>query len=176
MADPENAGRMLRFRDVDKGHGRIETREAAVSHDVGALQDLHRRPALQAVGQVTATRETGGERSTETRFLPLGERLAPERFPDAVRSHRAVENSLHRVLDVTMGEDGLRNRRDSGPENLATMRKPAPDLARATDCGKVTSTRGKLKKAGRDDRFLPRLVGAAARLHKEAETEEIQMR
>ena len=30
MADPANAGRMLRFSDVDKGHGRIEIREASV--------------------------------------------------------------------------------------------------------------------------------------------------
>ena len=87
MADPENAGKMLRFSDVDKGHGRIETREATVRHDVGTLQDLHRRPGLQAVGKVTATREAKGGRSTETRFFPLGETLGPERFLKAVRTH-----------------------------------------------------------------------------------------
>jgi len=61
VADTENAGKMLRFSDVDKGHGRIETREASVCHDVGTL---HHWPGLQAVGKVTATRETKGERST----------------------------------------------------------------------------------------------------------------
>ena len=56
MADPENAGKMKRFNDVGKGHGRIEIREAVVCHDVDTLQDLHHWPGLQAVGQVTRPR------------------------------------------------------------------------------------------------------------------------
>ncbi len=153
MADPENAGKTKRFNDVDKGHGRIEIREAAVCHDVGTLQDLHHRPGLQAVGRVTATRETKGERSTETRFFLLSERPGPERFLTTVRAHWAVENSLHWVLDVTMGEDSLRNRKGNGPETLALMRKLALNLARLTDGGKVMSVRGKLKRAGWDDQW-----------------------
>ena len=176
MADPENAGKMLRFSDVDKGHGRIETREAAVCHDVGTLQDLHYWPGLQAVGKVTATRETKGERRTETRFFLLGETLGPERFLKTVRSHWAVENSLHWVLDVTMGDDGLRNRKDNGPENLAMMRKLALNLARLTDGGRATSMRGKLKKAGWDDGFLLKLLGSAATLAPTVENDKIQTR
>lgn len=60
-----------------------------------------------------------------------------------VRAHWAVKDSLHWVLDVNMGEDRLRNRKDNGPENLATMRK----LARLADGGRVTSMRGR-KPAG----------------------------
>ena len=176
MADPANAGRMLRFSDVDKGHGRIEIREASVCHEVDALQDLHHWPGLQAVGKVTATREIKGRRSTETRFFLLSERLDPERFLRTVRSHWAVENSLHWVLDVTMGEDGLRNRKDNGPENLALMRKLALNLARLTDGGRVKSMRGKLKKAGWDDRFLLKLVSAASGLEQDAEPNKIQVR
>ena len=176
MADPANAGRMLRFSDVDKGHGRIEIREASVCHEVDALQDLHHWPGLQAVGKVTATREIKGRRSTETRFFLLSERLDPERFPGTVRSHWAVENSLHWVLDVTMGEDGLRNRRDNGPENLALMRKLSLNLARLTDGGRVKSMRGKLKKAGWDDRFLLKPVSAASGLEQHAEPNKIQLR
>ena len=107
---------MLRSNDVDKGHGRIETREATVCHDIDTLVDLHHWPGLQAVGKLTATREIKGERSTGTRYFLLSERLDPERFPRTARAHWAVENSLHRVLDVTMGEDSLRNRKESGPE------------------------------------------------------------
>ena len=122
MAEPEKVEKMFRFNDVDKGHGRIEIREATVCHDVDMLQDLHHWPGLQAVGKVTSTREIKGERSTQTRGFLLGERLDPERFLKTVRAHWAVENSLHWVLDVTMGEDSLRNRKDNGPENLALMR------------------------------------------------------
>ena len=98
MADPENAEKMFHFKDADKDHGRIEIREAAVCHDVDAVRDLHHWPGLQAVGKVTATREIKGERSAETRFFLLSERLDRERFLQTVRSHWAVENSLHWVL------------------------------------------------------------------------------
>jgi len=162
LADPENAGKMLSFRDVDKDHGRIETREATICHDVDALQDLHHWPGLKAVGNVTATREIKGESGTETRHFLLSERLAPERFLRTVRAHRAVENSLHWVLDVTMDEDGQRNRTDNGPENLALMRRLALNLARMAP-GKDTM-RGKLKKTGWSDDALIGLVWAAVRL------------
>ncbi len=162
LEDPENAERMLFFRDVDKDHGRIEIREATVCHDVDGLQDLHHWPGLRAVGKVTATREIRGERSTETRYFLLSERLGPERFLKTVRSHWAVENSLHWVLDVTMDEDRQRNRTDSGPENLALMRRLALNVARVAP-GK-DAMRGKLKKAGWSDEALIELVRAAVGL------------
>ena len=176
LADPENKEKLFHFKDVDKDHGRIETREAAVCHDIDAVQDRHHWPGLQAVGKVTATREIKGKVSAETRYFLLSEKLGPERFLEAVRSHWAVENSLHWVLDVTMGEDSLRNRKDSGPENLALMRKLALNLARVTDGGRVKSMRGKLKKAGWDNRFLLKLISAASNLPKETEGGKIQTR
>jgi len=45
-----------------------------------------------------------------------------------VRAHWGIENGLHWVLDVTMNEDGLRNRKDHGPENLALLRRLALNL------------------------------------------------
>lgn len=60
MADPGKCRKDVRSSDVDKGHGRIETREATVCHDVDTLQDLHHWPGLKAVAKLTATRETKG--------------------------------------------------------------------------------------------------------------------
>ena len=107
LADPpDSAGKTLRSSDMDRGHGRIGIREAAVCHDAGALQDLHLWSGLQAVGKVTATQET--------RFLLPGGKPAPERFLQTVRWRRTMKNPLHRVPDVTMGENGPRCRKDSG--------------------------------------------------------------
>ena len=39
-SDPEAQKEMLSCRYVDGGHGRVETRVATVSHDVGGPQDL----------------------------------------------------------------------------------------------------------------------------------------
>ena len=40
----------------------------------------------------------------------------------AIRSHWSIENKLHWVLDVTMGEDGSCVRKDHASENLAIVR------------------------------------------------------
>ena len=75
-----------------------------------------------------------------------------------------------------MAEDGLRNRKDNGPENLAMVRKLALNLARTADGGRVTSMRGKLTKVGRDDGFLLKLLGSAASLAPTVKTDKIQTR
>ena len=55
--DPETAEN-IRFSEVhvEKGHGRVEMRQAAICHDIDWLED-HKWPGLAAVGAVTATRE-----------------------------------------------------------------------------------------------------------------------
>ena len=133
LEDPEAQKEMLSYQHVDCGHGRIETRTATVSHDVGWLQDLHRWPGLEAVGKVEAARETEGRTKTETRYYIMSRKMSSEELLKAVRNHWAIENSLHWVLDVQMGEDDLRNRMGHGPENLAAVRKIAPDIIRLMD-------------------------------------------
>jgi predicted transposase YbfD/YdcC len=76
-----------------------------------------------------------------------------------VRAHWHIENRLHWVLDVVMDEDQARARKDHAPENLARLRRFALNLLRANlDKGSV---RGKIKRAGRDDAFLLKLLRAA---------------
>ena len=48
------------------------------------------------------------------------------------RGHWGIENRLHWVRDVTMGEDTCRARTGQGPENLATLRNAAITLLRHT--------------------------------------------
>ena len=133
LEDPEAQKEMLSYQHVGCGHGRIETRTATVSHDVGWLQDLHRWPGLEAVGKVEAARETEGQTKTETRYYIMSRKMSSEELLKAVRNRWAIENSLHWVLDVQMGEDDLRNRMGHGPENLAAVRKIAPDIIRLMD-------------------------------------------
>ena len=59
---------------------------------------------------------------------------------------------------------------------VALMRKLALNLARLTDGGRVTSVRGKLKRAGWDDGFLLKLVRSATGFAEDPEPEKIQMR
>jgi predicted transposase YbfD/YdcC len=151
--------------ETDAGHGRIEIRHARVSHDVAWLQQHHAWPGLAALGKVVARREVvGGKTTVETRYYLLSTVLGPDRLNQVVRMHWDIENGLHWVLDVVLdvvlNEDGARNRKDHGPENLALLRRLALNLAKLEPS--QGSMRGKLKRAGWDDAFLARLLAQFA--------------
>ena len=158
LDDPAQDENCLSHQDVDGSHGRIETRTASVAHDIDWLQGRHRWPGLAAIGKVVAMRETKAGTTTETRYYIMSAKLSPQRFQHAVRSHWAIENSLHWVLDVTMNEDRQRNRTGHGPENLALLRRLALNVARI-EPGK-DAMRGKLKRAGWDNNFLLNMIRA----------------
>ncbi len=147
---------MAQSTQLNKGHGRIETRTAGVSDDVAGLQERHHWPGLKAVGKVTARREQDGQSSQETRYYLMSHAFSPERFNDIVRSHWGIENRLHWSLDVVFNEDQARNRKGHCAENLALLRKLALNLARLEPS--KGSMRGKLKRAGWDNNFLTSLL------------------
>lgn len=151
---------LARAESVDGDHGRIEVRQAALSPDIVWLQESHGWPGLKAIGKVTACRETPAKTSIETRYFLMSQILTPERFLAIVRAHWGIENGLHWVLDVTMNEDQMRNRKDNGPENLALLRRLALNLA-ALEPSK-DSMRGKLKRAGWDNQFLAQMLAQFA--------------
>jgi predicted transposase YbfD/YdcC len=142
--------------DVDAGHGRIETRTASVSTDIGWLQEDHHWPGLKAVGKVVRIRETPAKTTTETAYYLLSTELTPERLNEVVRNHWGVENRLHWRLDVVMNEDQDRTRLGHGPENLAILRHMALNAMQKE--GSKGSLRGKFKRAAWNDEFLCSLL------------------
>ena len=167
LEDPEAAKEMLSHQHVDGGHGRVETRTATVSHDVGWLQDDHRWPGLQAVGKIEAVREAAGRTTAETRYYIMSRKMAPEELLEAVRSHWAIENRLHWILDVQMREDDLRNRAGHGPANLAAIRRLAAGIVRLAD--DKLSFRRRLLKAAQVPDYRFELIEKAAGLSTEIE-------
>ncbi len=145
--------------EISAGHGRIETRTALISHDVEWLMERHDWPGLQAIAKVSARREIGDKISHHERYFLLSTPVSAKRTIEITRAHWAIENSLHWVLDVTMNEDAARNRTGNGPENFATLRRMALNLAQ-TEPSKG-SKRGKLKRAGWNDEFMLDMIRAA---------------
>lgn len=149
---------------IDADHGRIETRTTTVIHDVDWLQQRHDWPGLKAVVMVESTRETPGsgprtgrvERETRlyiTSLVLLASLLGP-----IVRSHWAVENSLHWVMDMIFRDDECRVRTDHAPANFTTVKHMAHNLIRKAP-GK-DSLRLRRKVAAWDDDFLASLITA----------------
>ena len=78
LDNPPASAELLSHQQVDKGHGRVETRTATVCHDVDWLRERHDWPSLAAIGKVIGERHLGGER--HTRYCLLSARLSAKRF------------------------------------------------------------------------------------------------
>jgi predicted transposase YbfD/YdcC len=147
-----------RDETIDADHGRIETRTTTVIHDVAWLQQRHAWPGLKAIVVVESSRETGDKIERETRFYITSlVRLAILLGP-IVRSHWAIENSLHWVMDMIFRDDECRVRTDHAPANFTTVKHMAHNLIRKAP-GK-DSLRLRRKVAAWDDDFLASLVAA----------------
>ena len=137
-------------------HGRLETRRATVVR-AGKLGEKHGFPALCAIACVTAARAGPDQESqTSTRLFLLSKPVSATRLLKVVRQHWHIENCLHWVLDVTLGEDRARNRKDHGPENIAILRKIALNLLQTHP--EKASIRRKIKRAGWQNNFLLSLL------------------
>ena len=145
-----------RARTIDADNGRIETRITTVIHDVDWLRKRHGWPGLNAVAIVESTRETGGRIETDTRFYITSLVMLAHLLGPVIRSHWAIENSLHWVMDMVLRDDECRVRTNHAPANFTTIKHMACNLLRRPS-GK-DSLRVRRKVAGWDDEFLASLV------------------
>jgi predicted transposase YbfD/YdcC len=143
-------------RMIDGDHDRIETRITTVIHDVEWLQDRHGWPGMKAVVMVESSREISGKIEQETRFYLTSLVMLAHLIGPVIRSHWAIENSLHRVMDMLFRDDECRVRTNHAPANFTTIKHMAHNLLRKPS-GK-TSLRSRRKAAGWDDDFLASLV------------------
>jgi predicted transposase YbfD/YdcC len=116
-----NDTRISRHNTVDGDHGRIETRTTTVIHDVDWLRDRHDWPGLKAVVMVDSIRELTDKIERETRFYITSLNAPAEQMGAIVRSHWAVENSLHWVMDMVFRDDECRVRTENAPANFTTL-------------------------------------------------------
>jgi predicted transposase YbfD/YdcC len=144
--------------EVEKGHGRIETRRHLVSHHVDWMSGKRRYPdeprfkGLKTIAMIETRIETGAEVRIERRCYICSRILTAKAFAEAARAHWGIENGLHWVLDVQFREDQSRLRRGHGAANMAMVRHLALNLIRAMP-GKQ-SIKGKRKLATWDAGYL----------------------
>jgi predicted transposase YbfD/YdcC len=150
--------KVSRHETVDGDHGRIETRTYTAIHDVAWLQERHDWPGLRGVVMVESRREIGDKIERETRFYITSLVWLAHAIGPAIRSHWAIENSLHWVMDMVFRDDECRIRTDHAPANFTTLKHMAHNLIRKAP-GK-DSLRLKRKVAAWDDDFLASLIAA----------------
>jgi predicted transposase YbfD/YdcC len=156
--------KISRHQTVDGDHGRIETRTYTAFHDVDWLQQRHNWPGLRGFVMVESIREIPGSSpesdkiERETRFYITSLAWLAVQIGPVIRSHWAIENSLHWVMDMIFRDDECRVRKDHAPANFTTLKHMAHNLIRKAP-GK-DSLRLRRKVAAWDDDFLASLITA----------------
>ena len=153
--------------DIDKDHGRIETRRVSVAHQVDWLLSNRRHPGeyrfpkLAALIRVETTIERAAKTTRERRFYIASAPLTAARAAHAIRGHWRIENSLHWVLDVVFKEDLSRLRIGHGAANMAVVRHFALNIVRGASDKRSLKTRR--KRASYDPNYLANLLNPSPR-------------
>ncbi len=119
---------------MDKGHGRVETRKLT---STTALNDYLDWPGVAQVFQVERQRTVRGQTTTEIAYGITSlsrDRADAAKLLALVRGHWGIENGLHHVRDVTLGEDACRVRTGHAPQNLAVIRNLVITLLNHAGC------------------------------------------
>ena len=124
---------------TNKGHGRVEYRRLRSSP---RLREYLRWPGLAQVCVLERVRRIGDQEERETVFAITS--LTPtaasaRRLRALARSHWGIENELHWVKDVVLGEDACRVRSNGGPQILSGLRNAALHLLHGNGLGQIAS-------------------------------------
>lgn len=120
------------IRTVSKGHGRLEIRTLTAS---ALLADYVNWPGAYWVLQRTCQRRIlkTGRQSQEVTYAITSldpARASLERVEQLWRGHWTIENKVHYVRDVTLGEDTCPVHRGQAPQVLAALRNGVLNLLR----------------------------------------------
>jgi predicted transposase YbfD/YdcC len=144
---------------VNKGHGRIEIRRCWTIADPVAFEYIRHYEGwtdLQTIVRVQRERRLPDKVQQETAYYISSLPPNAQQILEATRTHWAIENCLHWVLDVIFREDDSRTRKDNSPQNMAVLRHIALNIL------KQDASKGSLKqkryRATLDDSFLFQLL------------------
>jgi predicted transposase YbfD/YdcC len=152
-------GKMRHHREVEKGHGRTETRATYVAPAPKAIVATGLWVGLASIVMVIrhSLDHATGKTTDEVRYFISSLPAKAKRLAHAVRQHWGIENGLHWVLDVAFNEDRMRQRERKGIENLALLNRLAVSLLRQDKTIKA-GVKCKRKTAGWDDDYLLHLL------------------
>jgi predicted transposase YbfD/YdcC len=157
LTDPSRPIPFETAQTIEKGHGRIEKRQAWTISQPDYLNylDPNRRwTGLESVVRIDSHRRFNTQHSQETRYYISSLMAEPKLLNTAIRTHWTIENQLHWVLDVAFREDDSRVRRGHAPENLAVLRHMALNLLKQEHTTKLSIQNKRLRAAWDNDYLL----------------------
>jgi predicted transposase YbfD/YdcC len=148
------------YKNVDKGHGRIEIRTYSITEDVSWLDKAQKWPGLKSIGCVQSERIIDDKTTVDIRYFISSLPADAKVFATAVRGHWGIENSLHWVMDVVFRDDECRIRKRHGPANFVIIKHITQNMLKAIPGDQ--SMRRRRKIAGWDEIYLMSALTAKA--------------
>ena len=143
---------------IEKDHGRLETRRCRLCNDVDWVTQRHAWAGLASIICIECWVEKGGKTTYSIRYYICSLAMTARAANYAVRAHWGVENKLHWVLDVLMREDLARNREGHSAHNLSILRHLATNLLRH-DSSNKHSLKVRRKQAAWSTDYLAEVIG-----------------
>ena len=128
------------YQTVEKGHGRIETRQLTATT---ALNDYVQWPGVEQVFECSYERieVSTGQVKQKTQYGITSLRPTEASAKDLLelrRGHWTIENKSHWVRDVVLGEDASQVRCGAIPQVMSALRNTALAVLRFADCPSVS--------------------------------------
>lgn len=139
LFDQPPPGEVVATAEQRARHGsRHEFRQVWAS---SALTDYLDWPGCQQVGRITRTWTEHDRNGGDTRqfVTSLPAQVGAAELLGHGRGHWGIENRLHYVRDVTLGEDASRVRSGAAPQVLAALRNAVLALLRATGATNIAA-------------------------------------
>jgi predicted transposase YbfD/YdcC len=138
FAEPPPGERFATAGAWDKHGDRVERRRLWASAALAGYLDWPGARQVCAVERV-ATRRGATSRQVRFAVTSLGPEVGPAELLARVRGHWAIENRLHWVRDVTLGEDASRVRTGAAPQAMAILRNVVLGLLRQAKVANVAA-------------------------------------
>jgi len=144
--------------EIDKGHGRLETRRYWITDDLRTLPKTERWKGLTSIGMAERICLEGEKQTVERRYFINSISANAKLFARAVRGHWGIENHLHWRMDVVLKEDASRIRKGFAPAIMTGIRHLCLNLFQKE--GSEMSLNKKRQKAAWDDDFRSKVLFA----------------
>jgi predicted transposase YbfD/YdcC len=142
----------------ENGHGRM-TRRRYFSCGLDHIEEAKNWSSLRsAVAVETITAYSNKPVQSEWRYYITSHNHSNEQLPNYVRKHWSIENKLHWVLDVNLGEDADKKIERNSAKAFASLKRIALNIVRTKDTKSKRSLRRKFKRAGWDNNYLLNLL------------------
>jgi predicted transposase YbfD/YdcC len=131
----------------EKANGGVEERDVRVVEIPEDSPHRQKWRDLRTLAVVTRRTERDGVEAFESRLYASSLPPDAKLLSHAIRSHWAIENSLHWSMDVTFGEDRHRLLDRNGVQNLSAVRRLAVSLLRQDKTDRLGAKNKRLKAA-----------------------------